>query len=70
MGRPPLDRTDTTVKTTLRLPRKLCDRIYGFYGPQGMATFIRRAIEEKLEREEATLAASRRPRDSGSAEPG
>ena len=60
MGRPPLDRTDKTVKTTLRLPRKLCDRIYGFYGPQGMATFIRQAIEEKLEREEAKVAAFHR----------
>ena len=65
MGRPPLNATVQTVKTTVRLEQETVDRIYAIYGPQDMATFVRRAIEERLQREEATAyPPGRRPGDA------
>ena len=52
MGRPPLDRKDVTVKTTLRIPRKLLARIVALTGENRMSSWMREAMEEKLEREE------------------
>lgn len=49
MGRPPLNVTKITVRLTEEQRR----RIEVTVGPHRMAAFIREAVDEKLEREEA-----------------
>ena len=58
MGRPPLRLKDPTVKTTIRLPKSLLDRVDQASDERRSAAFIREAIEEKLAREEGI---SRKP---------
>lgn len=53
MGRPPLHVKETKV----RLTDEHRSRIEAIVGPNRMASFIREAIEEKLEREEAARRA-------------
>lgn len=52
MGRPPLKLDDETIKTTLRFPRTLLSRVAALVGENGVAAFVRRAVEEKLARDE------------------
>ena len=56
MGRPPLKAKDVTVKTTLRFPQSLLDRIEALAGPNRNAIFIREAVEAEVERQEKTNA--------------
>lgn len=50
-GRPMLTRGAATVKTTIRLPTSLHERMEEVAGEGKVAAFIRAAVEEKLERE-------------------
>lgn len=52
MGRPPLG----VVKTTIRLPAGVGPRIDALVGENRRADFIRKAVEEKLERDERAAA--------------
>lgn len=52
MGRPPLDKDATTVKTTIRVTRELLARIEAQSGEGQVAAFIRKAIEAELRRRE------------------
>lgn len=59
MGRPPLGNESTNV----RLPKALKARVIALVGTYGLAKFIRQAMEEKLERDEAK--SQRHPRKTG-----
>lgn len=48
MGRRPLDQTSVTQPTMVRLTVSVRERITALVGANGMAAFIREAIEEKL----------------------
>ena len=52
MGRPPLNRGSKTITTAVRLTEDTMRRIETVAGPNRMAAFIRRAVEEKLDRSE------------------
>jgi hypothetical protein len=54
MGRPPLKPNVSTVKTTLRFPKDLLDRIEAVAGENRTAVFIREAVEDLLKRREKT----------------
>lgn len=49
MGRRPLKLEDVTVKTTLRFPRSLLERIEAVAGENQVARFIRQAVEAALD---------------------
>lgn len=48
MGRPPMK----VQATVIRLPKDVRDRISALAGKQGMAAFIREAVERELKRRE------------------
>lgn len=50
MGRPALKPTIKTVKTTIRLPEDLLQRVEDAAGDRPVAEFIRKALEAQLER--------------------
>lgn len=52
MGRPPLSKKSTTVETKVRMTTETKQRIEALVGNQGMAQFIREAIERELKRRE------------------
>lgn len=52
MGRPPLSKGEETKATQVRLTTSLRARIEALVGPARMATFIREAIENELDRRE------------------
>ena len=52
MGRPPLKHKDPTVKTTIRLPASLLQRIKDAAGDGDAADFIRSAVKAELKRRE------------------
>ena len=53
MGRPPLSKESKTTLTGIRLTDETRERIAALVGPKRMASFIREAIEEALNRREA-----------------
>lgn len=52
MGRPPLKRKDPTVKTTLRLPASLLQRVKLAAGDGDASELIRDGIEAEVRRRE------------------
>jgi len=52
MGRPPLSKKSETVKTTIRMTGEIRDRITAVTDENGIAEFIREAIERELKRRE------------------
>jgi predicted DNA-binding protein len=52
MGRPPLSKKSETVKTTIRMTEEIRDRIAAVTDENGIAEFIREAIERELKRRE------------------
>lgn len=58
MGRPSMNLEETKV----RLIAGAKDRIIALVGAQRMAAFIRDAVEEKLQREEASSIANGKPK--------
>lgn len=61
MGRPPLKLKDPTVKTTIRLPTSLHERMEKVAGEGKVAAFIREAVEEKLATAEASTPRKPKP---------
>jgi hypothetical protein len=59
MGRPPLKLRDPTVKTTIRLPASVLQRIKDASDDGEAAAFIRSAIESELKRRERTRLPSK-----------
>ena len=64
VGRPPLKPNEKTVAMTMRTDRPTLARIEALVGQRHMAKFLREAVEEKLQREEAARPA-RAPRPPG-----
>ena len=64
MGRPPLNRKTSTVKTTLRFTKGFLDRVEAIVGKRRVAAFIRAAAEAELERRE-----NLRPKDAQTDKP-
>lgn len=60
MGRPPLHVKETKV----RLTAEHRSRIEALVGPNRMATFIREAVEEKLDRDEADRDGANRGKET------
>jgi hypothetical protein len=56
MGRPPLNRDDTTKRTQVRFEDGMLKRIDKLVGAHRRSIFIREAVEEKLTAVEAELA--------------
>lgn len=54
MGRPPLRRKDPTVKTTLRLPQSLLERVKLAAGDGDASELMRDGIEAEVRRRERT----------------
>jgi len=54
MGRPPLSKDSKTTLTGVRLTDETRERIEALVGPNRMASFIREAVEEALNRREVT----------------
>lgn len=52
MGRPPLSKKSETVETKVRMTTETKQRIEALVGGQGMAAFIREAVERELKRRE------------------